>query len=424
MKLVLNILLLNLLIIINLNAQFYEQGKNQLAGTPLFNYTINRQFTEDLKNVNILLFVEIFNDDLTFLKSDTSGYDAEFEWLIAVYKDEKLVFSRTLPQYLNVANFEQTNSQTESVILNTDILLESASYQLLLRVIDLNTKKIAQKRIKLNIPNYYQNDVAVSDVLLLNYIDHDSVGGIKHYKPIIKDNFTVKSGLFYVYFNVYTKTPNVEVDLNYNFIRPNGHVDYDTTITKTVDSTLTPHILKVNKKIFKGNSYTIRINAAVGEETSSSEKKITFFWSDIPSSMEDIDLAINQMNFIVSSDSVEYYLKADLAKKQAFFKRFWKRRDPDPDTEINELMDEYFTRINYANKTFQSFGIDGWKTDRGRILIKFGHPDEIDRYPFELNSRPYIIWRYHYLRKIFVFQDYSGFNDYRLHPDYINIEFE
>lgn len=414
----------SLLLMLNVNAQYYEDNKLDVEGTPVFNFTINRQFTDDLKNIKILLFIEILNDDLTFLKSDTSGYDAEFEWLIGVYQDDKLLFSRTIPKKLNVFNYEQTNSTDESVILNSDILLESETYQLLLRTIDLNTKKIAQKRISLTIPDYYKKNVGVSDILLLNYFDDDSTGAINFYKPIIKDNFTVKSGLFYVYFNVYSKTPGEDINLNYKFIGPKGRVDFDTTITKAPDSTLTPHILKVNKDIFRSNSYTIRVEATLKDETHSSEKRITFFWSDVPNSIEDADLALAEMTYIVPPDSMACYLEASLDDKKSYFKRFWEMRDPDPNTEKNELKDEYFTRVNYANKNFQTFGLDGYKTDRGRILIKFGKPDEIDRHPFELNARPYIIWRYHYLRKIFLFQDNSGFGDYRLHPDYISVEYE
>ena len=88
------------------------------------------------------------------------------------------------------------------------------------------------------------------------------------------------------------------------------------------------------------------------------------------------------------------------------------------------MKDEYFRRINYANRNYTAFGQPGWITDRGRILIKFGFPDDVERHPFEMGSQPYEIWRYYALRKTFVFIDPTGFGDYRLHMDSMDEEFQ
>ncbi len=144
----------------------------------------------------------------------------------------------------------------------------------------------------------------------------------------------------------------------------------------------------------------------------------------MPANITDLNLALRQMVYIIHPDSLDYYLDAKLEDKQRFFKKFWADRDPDPKTKINELMDEYFRRINYANEHFSGLSNKGWTTDRGRILIKFGQPEDIERHPFELETRPYEIWRYYSQRKIFLFEDQTGFGDYRLHPDYLSMEYQ
>ena len=68
-------------------------------------------------------------------------------------------------------------------------------------------------------------------------------------------------------------------------------------------------------------------------------------------------------------------LKTD-EERENFIEQFWLRRDPSPDTIDNEFRDEYYKRIVLANEKFTS-GIPGWKTDRGRILIMHGEPDEV-----------------------------------------------
>lgn len=67
-------------------------------------------------------------------------------------------------------------------------------------------------------------------------------------------------------------------------------------------------------------------------------------------------------------------------ERENFIEQFWKRRDPDPRTSENEFKMEHYRRIAYANEQFPA-GEAGWKTDRGMIYIKFGPPDQVERYP-------------------------------------------
>ncbi|HEX8183322.1 MAG TPA: GWxTD domain-containing protein, partial [Blastocatellia bacterium] len=87
------------------------------------------------------------------------------------------------------------------------------------------------------------------------------------------------------------------------------------------------------------------------------------------------------VNYIITDEERKAFkaLKTDEERDQ-FIEQFWLRRDPDPDTPENEYKDQYYERIQYANEHFTS-GIPGWKTDRGRIYVTFGKPDEIESHP-------------------------------------------
>jgi GWxTD domain-containing protein len=67
-------------------------------------------------------------------------------------------------------------------------------------------------------------------------------------------------------------------------------------------------------------------------------------------------------------------------ERDQFIEQFWMRRDTDPQTAENEYKIEHYRRIMYANEKFTA-GIPGWKTDRGRIYIKFGPPSTYETYP-------------------------------------------
>ena len=118
-------------------------------------------------------------------------------------------------------------------------------------------------------------------------------------------------------------------------------------------------------------------------------------------------------------------------ERERFIEEFWRRRDPDPDTDENEFKEEYYERIAYANEHFAS-GIPGWKTDRGRIWIMYGKPDgrethpmggQYDRPSYEgggsTSTYPFETWFYRYLPGVgsgieIEFVDPTGSGEYRI----------
>ncbi len=83
--------------------------------------------------------------------------------------------------------------------------------------------------------------------------------------------------------------------------------------------------------------------------------------------------------------------------KRRFLYGFWKRRDVNPETPKFEARTDYFKRIDEANRMFKQGFTEGWKTDRGRIYVTYGNPSDIERHPFESETRNYEIWTYDYI---------------------------
>jgi GWxTD domain-containing protein len=126
-------------------------------------------------------------------------------------------------------------------------------------------------------------------------------------------------------------------------------------------------------------------------------------------------------------------LKTDEEREQ-FIEQFWLRRDPSPETAENEYRDEYYTRIAYANDHYTA-GIPGWKTDRGRIYVMYGRPDELETHPMGggyyrdaeegggfTQTFPFERWRYRHIDGIgqnvrLEFVDDCICGEYRLTPD-------
>ncbi|MGQ9644513.1 MAG: GWxTD domain-containing protein, partial [Ignavibacterium sp.] len=134
-------------------------------------------------------------------------------------------------------------------------------------------------------------------------------------------------------------------------------------------------------------------------------------------SEEELDDIFDKSKYIASSQEIDKYKKlSGVEGKREFLFNFWNRRDQDPSTNENEYFYDYLQRVELANTRFSSMQKAGWKTDRGRVYIIYGEPSEIERYPNQIESRPYEIWYYNEIEGgvYFVFADISGFSEYIL----------
>jgi len=119
------------------------------------------------------------------------------------------------------------------------------------------------------------------------------------------------------------------------------------------------------------------------------------------------------------ADKTEIYFFSQLKTPQAkkdYLKDFWNRRETNPEAEQRRRRSDYLHRVEAANERYSNYTQKGWRTDRGRVFILYGKPDEVERHQSEGSSKPYEIWRYFQIESNaeFVFVDKNGFSDYEL----------
>jgi GWxTD domain-containing protein len=125
----------------------------------------------------------------------------------------------------------------------------------------------------------------------------------------------------------------------------------------------------------------------------------------------------NLIKYIANKRELQTYQDLGLEGKTRFLEEFWQRRDPDPTAFGNEFREEHTRRWNFANQQFSKFKQgDGWKSDRGRVYIIYGPPDDIERHPSDFSSVAWEQWFYYSLEGgvHFVFADLSGFDNFVL----------
>jgi len=131
----------------------------------------------------------------------------------------------------------------------------------------------------------------------------------------------------------------------------------------------------------------------------------------------ELDKEYEQSRYTATKNEIEQYKKLTgiEAKRKAMFD-FWMNRDEDRTTPQNEVKQEYFKRVSVANSQYKTGFREGWKTDRGRVYIMYGPPDEVERHANELDVKPYEVWYYNSIQGgvQFIFGDRTGFSDYIL----------
>lgn len=134
-------------------------------------------------------------------------------------------------------------------------------------------------------------------------------------------------------------------------------------------------------------------------------------------SEEELDDLFDKSEYLATKTEIDKYEKlSNVEGKREYMFDFWKAKDESENLNKNEFYRNYMQRVQICNERYTSMGKQGWKTDRGRVFLLYGEPTEIERYPNQLETRPYEIWQYTEIEGgvYFVFADLTGFSDYTI----------
>jgi GWxTD domain-containing protein len=131
-----------------------------------------------------------------------------------------------------------------------------------------------------------------------------------------------------------------------------------------------------------------------------------------------LDSAYEPLIYLMSAEEQGVYSSLSVEGKRKWLRQFWSRRDPSAGTPGNEERDRFYSAIAEADRRYREGGasaIPGWRTDRGRVFIKYGAPDEVLERHMQTGVSPYEIWKYTRSRSLkYVFMDLTRFGNYKL----------
>ncbi len=377
-----------------------------------------RSDTEGLSRIEV--YVQIPYAELSFVK-EGEQYDARYEMVVGVYdENDSPVIERSWMDEIQVSDFGQTTSPQMYRLVQRSLDVKPGNYSLSVRIRDEESGRSSKAKNALLVTDFNEKSLSMSDIMLVKRLSTE--GDRRTIVPNISGRVPGSGEGFFLYFEIYQSGTLDSVRLRWRILDKNGNEVFQHARTELLTSTRTQTFIKIADVPLRASSYLAVIEAWPPDSALDADRKAMAFTSrrlvvrdpNLPPTITDIDKAIEQMIYVARSSDVDHIREAeDPDTRLERFLEYWKKRDPDPETKQNELMNEYYARVEYANKAFGSFR-EGWKSDMGMVFIRFGHPENVERHPFETGTKPYEIWYYYQLNRKFIFSDVTGFGDYRL----------
>ncbi len=397
------------------------------------------------------IYVSFFQQDLDYSEEDSSFY-AKFSHTVSVTQNDSIYYNITRNYKSGTVN--KTFNLTNQFIDVFPVDLDPGNFSLNVNVVDKNSNKTGEYSLDLIIPEFTESPV-LSKIQLATNID--SKGEKSNFSlknnvtiyPNASKTYTIINPIMYFYFEGYKLALNANGNSSYSY---NYYVtdmdgkklkDYPAKNKSGTSKTIAeanginvialpsgPYFLSVElkdlishetcltrKKFFINKPKRQSSSAAVSARIDGYEEYVDF-------SRDQLIDEFNKIKYIAMAEEVDIFekLENDEGMKR-FLSQFWKRRDPQPETPVNEYKQKYFESIRIADANYTTHFKEGWRSDRGRVILIYGRPDEIDRTSSVVNSQPYEIWLYYSLEggAQFVFADINGNGNYELlHSTYRN----
>jgi len=358
------------------------------------------------------VFIQVPYNEIQFVKTE-KGFAAGYSVTISVFNEDKstLLSEKTFNEKIEIKNFEQTISGSNFNLSLRSFNLSSGTYLIRTEIEDKDSRKTSSSENKFEVRDFTGSS-GISDMMLV--AKKTVVDGSNKILPNVSRNVLTKKEGIPLFFEVYKNQPG-DVKINFKIFENENRI-YDSTEVKKIDSGTTQIFFTIKELELGLGNYIIQLAVVDADDKIIGTTKKSFLsrWPGVPSSIKDLDKAIKQLVYIATEDEIEKIEETENRdEKVKEYLNFWKKKDPTPQTEDNPIFDEYYRRVFYANEKFSHY-IEGWKTDRGMVFIILGPPNNVDRHPFEFNTKPYEVWEYYDLNRQFVFVDETGFGDYRL----------
>ncbi len=380
---------------------------------PSFYHDILNFASTDTSQTRVDVFVQVPYPEIKFVKTDT-GFIANYTVTVSIFdeKKEKLALEKLWSAKVEASDYTQTVLRNNYDLSLKSFNLKPDKYFFRVAVEDNESKKIYLAENSFIVRNLNKKS-ALSDFIIVS--SQSSVAGANKITPNISRNVATQKNGLPLFYELYSDS-TLNEQINYVILNKNKDTVFSANEKRSVKKGRNQIFYTIKAEALPMGEYTVYVSVKneKGETLDNVGKNFVSQWTGVPTNIKDLDKAIEQLIYIAKGSELKYIKEGkDNTEKAKRFMEFWKKKDPSPATEENELFNEYYGRIAFANEKFTRY-TEGWRTDMGMVYIILGPPTNVDRHPFDYNSKPYEIWQYYELSKQYIFVDYNGFGDYRL----------
>ena len=368
------------------------------------------------KKARLDFYIQVPYNAVQFVKTG-QGFEAAYTITVSVFDEEKknLITEKIWNEKIVAISFELTSSPDNFNLGSRSFELSPGVYSIKTSLFDKDSKNEYSSE-NIVVVKQFTLVPALSDVMLIS--GRTVIEGTSKIIPNVSRNVVSDRDPLSMFFEIYSDT-STNLLINYEII--------DEKETQVFNKSEQVSLKKGTNQIFHNvdslmldlgkNLLKITLKDSAGKVYDTSVKSFMSRWVGVPIALTDLDKAIEQLVYLASPEDLAFMKETDNRREKAKrFVAFWRKQDPNPADEFNPVFNEYYNRVAYTNQNFTSYSLEGWRSDRGMVLIILGAPDNIDRHPFEYYAKPYEVWQYYNLNKQFIFVDYTGFGDYRLDP--------
>ena len=378
------------------------------------------------------IYYKIFNDGLTYRKDD-GVYVAEYELEIVAYEDGEQVGGTTYEERYSVESFPHTLSVTDYLINQINVPIDApGDYDLVLRLRDVKSSQVAETKVQCDIPrkpgHWYMTPLEFARVIEPTTRPSQFTKQGWTVVPSVSRSYGAESQLQCpVYAEIYGPAESTGTPLQ---VRLTAYDELknrvlDTTVELESQGRVTALVTDLDVEDLKPGHYSLDVKLSPDGSDREGDKYTEWFdisWSISTLLRTDFEAAVEQLRYVTKDDVRDSLLAVPDSLRREAWKAFWQVRDPTPGTPTNEYQEEYYRRVRHANAVFSADHRPGWRTDRGRIYISHGEPDDVEWHPFDADGFPYNapwqVWRYYAHNLEFVFVDRRGSGDYELQYPY------
>ncbi len=373
-------------------------------------------FVED-GNCVVETFFEICNEGLQFVKTD-GGFKGQVDVSVVIMDDkDRQVAGDTYRLRLYASKYDETTSVDSCRTKVLRLKVRPGKFRLIVKAYDNDSRAKSVIEGLLTVPDM-DSLPTLSDLVLLKPSEHPGGKRWGNYVPAVRRKLNVSEEKTALYYEVYCHDYGDSLTLRQTISDKNGkalvrHEKHIFGAGKVVE------LSDLGVDSLSNGHYELEVVLARSDGSVVCKRQKEFeVFSEAFYFDRDVEGAVALLTYIASGSFIDAFEKADAEERKRLWEEFWREKDPTPQTPKNEFYEEHVRRFSYANQHFATSMTEGWRTDRGRIYIIYGEPDEIEKYPGEVRRKPMEVWYYYSRGKRFIFVDETGFGDYVLVGQY------